>query len=297
MSYTTSVKEILCHKNSDPCCKRAELYGFLLFSGIFSKEKISFRSENSFVIKRYEDIFHSLNFVNYEKYERNNKTVNYFVEINEENTEDLIKKIGDVIVGPPLRIDYSAFDNDCCAAAFLRGVFIGGGFICSPEKSYHLEIRTGHQMLADDLIRFAVEYDIHLKSVLRNGIRILYIKTSEQIKDFLAYIGASTSVFDFVNAELEKSLNNNVNRVVNCEQANIEKSVNAAQKQIKAITRLKKKGYINMSPELVALAEARLLHPEMTLEQLGKELTPELSKSGVAHRMKKITDLTKKKGK
>lgn len=152
-------------------------------------------------------------------------------------------------------------------------------------------------MLADDLIRFAVEYDIHLKSVLRNGIRILYIKTSEQIKDFLAYIGASTSVFDFVNAELEKSLNNNVNRVVNCEQANIEKSVNAAQKQIKAITRLKKKGYINMSPELIALAEARLQHPEMTLEQLGKELTPELSKSGVAHRMKKITDLTKKKGK
>ena len=295
MSYTTSVKEILCHKNTDLCCKKAELYGFLLFSGTFSREKILFRSENIFIIKRYEDIFHTLDFYDYDKYERKNKTVSYFVEINEQHTDDLIKKIGDVIVGPPVRLDYSAFDNDCCAAAFLRGVFIGGGFICSPDKSYHLEIRTGHQMLADDLIRFVVEYDIHLKSVMRNGIRIQYIKTSEQIKDFLAYIGASTSVFDFVNAELEKSLNNNVNRVVNCEQANIEKSVNAAQKQIKAITKLKKKGYANMSPELIALAEARLQHPEMTLEQLGKEMDPELSKSGVAHRMKKITDLTKKR--
>lgn len=295
MSYTTSVKETLCHKNADLCCKKAELYGFLLFSGTFSREKILFRSENSFVIKRYEDIFNTLDFYEYEKYERRNKNVSYFVEIKEEHTDELIKKIGDVISLPPIRIDYSAFENDCCASAFLRGVFIGGGFICSPDKSYHLEIRTGHQMLADDLIRFGIEYNINLKTVMRNGIRILYIKTSDQIKDFLAYIGASTSVFDFINAELEKSLNNNVNRVVNCEQANIEKSVNAAQKQIKVITRLKKKGYVNMTPELIALAEARLQHPEMTLEQLGQEMEPKLSKSGVAHRMKKITDLTKKK--
>ncbi|MBQ4629152.1 MAG: DNA-binding protein WhiA [Clostridia bacterium] len=295
MSYTTSVKETLCHKSSDLCCKRAELYGFLLFSGTFSREKIIFRSDNSFVIKRYEDIFRSLDFDAYELTEKQNKTVSYFVEVSEENTDELIKKIGDVSVGPPLRIDYSAFENECCAAAFLRGVFIGGGFICSPDKSYHLEIRTGHQMLADDLIRFCEEYDIHLKSVMRNGIRILYIKTSEQIKDVLAYIGASTSVFDFVNAELEKSLKNNVNRVVNCEQANIEKSINASQNQIKIINKLKKKGYPNMSPDLIKLAEVRLENPEMTLEELGKQLDPVLSKSGVAHRMKKITDMTKKK--
>ncbi len=295
MSYTTSVKEALSRKNANLCCKKAELYGFLLFSGTFTKDKISFRSENEFVIKRYEDIFRHLKFDGYEVHKKNNKTASQTVEIGPEHTEELIRCIGDVSVGPPLRIDYSAIENDCCPQAFLRGVFIGGGFICSPEKSYHLEIRTGHHMLADDLIRFGIEYDIHFKNTVRNGIRVLYIKNSDQIKDFLAYIGASTSVFDFINAEFEKSLKNKVNRVVNCENANIEKSINAAQKQIKAINRLKKKGYVNVPADLVEIAELRLQHPEMNLEELGKLSDPVLSKSGVAHRMKKIIDLTKKR--
>ena len=177
----------------------------------------------------------------------------------------------------------------------MRGVFLGGGFISSPEKSNHLDIRTGHQMLADDLIRFGEEYGIHFKSVLRKGIRILYLKSSDRIRDFLAFIGASSSVFDFINAEFEKNLKNNVNRAVNCENANIEKSIAASQKQIKAINRLKKKGYINVSSELVALAETRLSYPDDTFEELGKKLSPALSKSGVAHRMKKLIELTKKR--
>lgn len=297
MSYTCTVKESLCRKNENMCCKRAELYGFLLFGGTFGEKKIQFRSENAFVIKRYEDIFSSLHFNGYEKQERNNKTTSYLIVIDEEHVGELIKKMGDISISSPVRIDYSAFENECCTAAFLRGVFIGGGFIGSPDKSYHLEIHTGHQLLADDLMRLTEEYGIRLKSVMRNGRRILYMKTSEQIQDFLAYIGASGSVFDFINAELEKSLKNNVNRVVNCEHANIEKSINAAQKQIKAINKLKKKGYPDMSDDLISLAEIRLFYPEMTLEELGKEMTPNLSKSGVAHRMKKIIDLTKKKGK
>lgn len=292
MSYTSSVKEALSRKNSNICCKKSELYGYMLFSGTFTREKILLRSENPFIIKRYEDILRHLDFNEYESYDRGTKS--HFLQIKTGHIEELIKCIGDVSVGPPLRIDYSAFENDCCTQAFLRGVFMGGGFICSPEKSYHLEIRTGHQMLADDLIRFGAEYDIRFKSTLRNGIRILYIKNSDQIKDFLAYIGASASVFDFINAEFEKNLKNNVNRVVNCENANIEKTINAAQKQIKAIKRLMKRGVANVPPDLIQLAELRLNHPEMNLEELGKQLTPALSKSGVAHRMRKIIELTKK---
>ncbi len=295
MSYTVEVKESLCRKNSNICCKKAELYGFLLFSGIFSHNLISFKSENDFIIKRYEDILRHLRFSDYIKTEKRNKNIIYNIEINSDNTDKLIAKIGDVSVNSPLRIDYSAFENDCCPAAFLRGVFLGGGFISSPEKSNHLEIRTGHQMLADDLIRFGEEYGIHFKSVLRKGIRILYLKSSDRIRDFLAFIGASTSVFDFINAEFEKNLKNNVNRAVNCENANIEKSIAASQKQIKAINRLKKKGYINVSSELVALAETRLSYPDDTFEELGKKLSPALSKSGVAHRMKKLIELTKKR--
>jgi DNA-binding protein WhiA len=295
MSYTVKVKESLCRKNTNLCCKKAELYGFLLFSGIFSGDRISFRSENECIIKRYEDFFRHLDFTDFKISEKQTKNINYYIDIYYPHTSDLITKIGDVSVGPPLRIDYSAFENDCCPSAFLRGVFIGGGFLCSPEKSYHLEIRTGHQMLADDLIRFAEEYDIHFKSVLRKGVRVLYLKNLDGIRDFLAYIGASSSVFDFINAEFEKSLKNNVNRAVNCENANIEKSISASQKQIKAINKLKKKEYLNVSSELVELAETRLAFPDLTLEELGKKMTPVLSKSGVAHRMKKLIDLTKKR--
>ncbi len=295
MSYTISVKESLCKKNSNICCKKAELYGFLLFSGVFNRNTISFKSENEFIIKRYEDIFRHLHFTDFKKTERRTKKISYIIQIDPEFTSSLISKIGDVNVGPPLRIDYSAFEDDCCSQAFLRGVFLGGGFICSPEKSYHLEIRTGHQMLADDLIRFGQEYDIHFKSVMRKGIRVLYLKSSDSIRDFLAYIGASSSVFDFINAEFEKNLKNNVNRAVNCENANIEKSIAAAQKQIKTIKKLKNKNYMNVSPELIALAETRLANPDANLEELGKKLSPPLSKSGVAHRMKKLTELIRKR--
>lgn len=295
MSYTISVKESLCKKNSNICCKKAELYGFLLFSGVFNRNTISFKSENEFIIKRYEDIFRHLHFTDFKKTERRTKKISYIIQIDPEFTSSLISKIGDVNVGPPLRIDYSAFEDDCCSQAFLRGVFLGGGFICSPEKSYHLEIRTGHQMLADDLIRFGEEYDIHFKSVMRKGIRVLYLKSSDSIRDFLAYIGASSSVFDFINAEFEKNLKNNVNRAVNCENANIEKSIAAAQKQIKTIKKLKNKNYMNVAPELIALAEARLANPDANLEELGKKLSPPLSKSGVAHRMKKLTELIRKR--
>lgn len=295
MSYTISVKESLCKKNSNICCKKAELYGFLLFSGVFNRNTISFKSENEFIIKRYEDIFRHLHFTDFKKTERRTKKISYIIQIDPEFTSSLISKIGDVNVGPPLRIDYSAFEDDCCSQAFLRGVFLGGGFICSPEKSYHLEIRTGHQMLADDLIRFGEEYDILFKSVMRKGIRVLYLKSSDSIRDFLAYIGASSSVFDFINAEFEKNLKNNVNRAVNCENANIEKSIAAAQKQIKTIKKLKNKNYMNVSPELIALAETRLANPDANLEELGKKLSPPLSKSGVAHRMKKLTELIRKR--
>ena len=295
MSYTTTVKESLCRKNSNICCKRAELYGFLLFSGVFSVNKILFKSEHDFIIKRYEDIFRHIGFSDYDKNERIKNTVVYSIIIDSDHTRDLIRKIGDVSAGPPLRIDYSAFENECCHQAFLRGVFIGAGFISAPEKSYNLEIRTPHQMLADDLIRFSEEFDINFKSIMRKGIRVLYIKNAESIRDFLAYIGASSSVFDFINVEFEKNLKNNVNRAVNCENANIEKAVLAAQKQIKAIKKLKNSNYLNVSPDLILLAETRLAHPEMTLEELGKQITPPLSKSGVAHRMKKLIDLTKKR--
>lgn len=296
MSYTIDVKESLCNKkNSNLCCKKAELYGFLLFAGVFNRNIISFKSENEFIIKRYEEIFHHLDFSDYKKTEKQTKKHIYLIQIDADFTSSLISKIGDVNVGPPMRIDYSAFEDDCCSQAFLRGVFLGGGFISSPEKTYHLEIRTGHQMLADDLIRFGEEYDIHFKSIMRKGIRVLYLKSSDGIRDFLAYIGASSSVFDFINAEFEKNLKNNVNRAVNCENANIEKSVAAAQKQIKVIKKLKAKNYMNVPPELIAVAEIRLANPDSNLEELGKKMNPPLSKSGVAHRMKKITELTRKR--
>ena len=177
------------------------------------------------------------------------------------------------------------------ARAFLRGCFISCGTVNDPSKAAHLELRftdrTEMELCRETMIMSG--FPPHVST--RREYLILYIKKSEFIVEFLTYLGAYKAVLDFENANVNKEVNRNVNRAVNCDIANIEKARAAGQKQIALIESLKASGKFFSLPDKVReLAELRLENPDATLEELGKMVTPALSKSGVAHRMRQLKE-------
>ena len=285
MSYSYKLKQDLIKKKQKPCCQKAELYGFLLFSPLFSKEKIKITCEHIDLLEHYQGLIQSLIGSIPEIYLKEN---NSKIKLEGEVAERLLKKIDDPIIDYPLKIDRAILINDCCISAFLRGVFISTGFISPPEKYYHAEIVTSHHSLADDLVLFLSEHNIKSKMSERKGNKVVYIKSAEAVKDFLALLGAMEQVFDYANTNILKDMRNNVNRIVNFESANIDKSVAAAEKQITEIEKLEKNGFEGLNEQLKEVAVLRKENSDLNLEQLGKLCNPPLSKSGISHRLKKI---------
>ncbi len=182
--------------------------------------------------------------------------------------------------------------NDCCRRAFLRGLFLSAGSMNDPEKSYHFEIvceNAGKAVQAEELIR---AYEIDAKTVERKGRYVVYVKEGTQIVDLLNIMGAYNALMKMENVRILKDMRNQVNRQVNCETANLNKTVQAANKQIEQIRRLMAAGRFAKLPDsLREIAEARLEHPDASLKELGELLNPPIGRSGVNHRLKKIGEL------
>ncbi len=294
-SYSYRIKQSLCAQDTQACCANAELYGFLLFCNTFRPDAIKIVTEHADIMQRYEKMIAGIiGKQNYTLTEAADGAKNFILRVQgTQNISRIVRYIGNYKITPPLRIDFSVTEKECCMKSFLRGVFIAGGFISQPGRAYHLEIRTPHILLAEDLVRYCSEFGINLRTITRSGKKIAYLKSGEPIKDFLTVIGATDFVFDFANVEIERELRNNINRAINCESANLDKNIAASMAQIKAINALMKKGALDENRQLLDLARARLDHPEMTLVQLGQAMEPPLTKSGVAHRMRKIMQLAK----
>ena len=169
---------------------------------------------------------------------------------------------------------------------------MGAGSCTSPEKNYHLEVIFGNEENANYIINLAKSYDIDFKIIKYKDKFMIYIKEAEQISLFLACIGANKAVLKLEDVRIFKEMKNNINRVVNCETANLSKTVNASVNQIEDIKFLKKiKKFEELSPEVKEIAYLRLEHPESSLKELGEMLTEPIGKSGVNHRLKKIKEL------
>jgi len=186
-------------------------------------------------------------------------------------------------------------EEDCCKASFLRGAFLAGGSVTDPGKGYHMEITTTHQSVAretDSLIREVMSFSP--KSASRSGGQVLYLKQSEQISDFLTYLGAPVAAMGIMEARLEKELNNKVNRRCNCDDANLSKVVEAAMEQIAAIRVLKEKGILeHLPPKLQQAAKAREENPEAALTELAGMMDPPITKPAMNNRMKRLIQLAK----
>ncbi len=204
----------------------------------------------------------------------------------------LLNELGYSTSETTFRILTTNIENfDCCFGAFLRGAFISCGIITDPKKEYHLEFDVAHKNKSIDLCELFKKFSAVPKESDRNGMKIVYFKDSSHIEDILTVIGAQTAVMELIGEKIFKDVRNNVNRKVNCDNANIKKTFNAAAKQIEAIMKLKDSGKFDDLPsDLKEIATLRLENPEMTLSELGANLSTPLTRSGVNHRLKKIIE-------
>ena len=182
--------------------------------------------------------------------------------------------------------------QSCCKRAFIRGAFLASGSISDPEKGYHFEIVTQDERKATHLQEIICSFQIDAKIVLRKKSYVVYVKEGAQIVDMLAIMEANVALMNLENIRILKEMRNSVNRKVNCETANINKTVNAAVKQIEDIRLIEqKKGFHNLNEGLAEIAELRLQYPEATLKELGMMLNPQVGKSGVNHRLRKLSEI------
>lgn len=287
MSFASDVKNEICRADiTEVCCARAELTGLVCFGASLKNGEIRLRTENEAVAQRFYNLIKFL----------------YNIKIDISSTEsgiynavftgnEVLKVIRDMrLVGVPIHIDREIIRNECCKSAFLRGIFLGGGSMIDPVKSYHVELVSNHYSIEKDLRPLFEYFELYPKMINRNGNFVFYIKESQQIENLLAAIGAHIKMMEFVNVVIERDIKNSTNRRVNFEIANDTKVYEAALRQQNAIKKIiLEHGWQSMSPELAEVAKLRLNNVYMPLSEIASKLG--ISKSGVNHRMRKILSL------
>ena len=299
MSFSYEVKKELCRiKRISGEAKRAELYGMLLFGKSFNENSILLQTENGEVAKLFISLLAELHRIvpaTKEILSANKKTVVYKVHVvSPADRKKLLEeyrqtdKLG-------LRIHPEMLTDDSTISSFFRGAYLSCGTVTDPGKSYHLEFSVPYLMLSEALLTALNEVGFPFKSTARKDSYVVYIKESENIEDLLTYMGAQKASLEMMNVKIYKDLRNKANRVTNCETANIEKTVNAAWMQIEEIEYIKNTRGIGYLPdELKELALLRIENPELSLRELGAALSSPLSRSGVNHRLKRISEIAEK---
>lgn len=292
MSFSGEVKEELAKLENDARhCQIAELAAILVYSGAAGARGIEIPSDTPLVASRCQLLLHKLQL-------DSELEISGAQEQNrlrlDKNDSSVIKKVfqvikyreGDNLVNPLV------IKSLCCKRACLRGAFLSIGSMSNPEKGYHLEFVCSDTQQAGQLVDTLLCYEIHAKVVARKKYQVVYIKESEEIVELLNVIGAHISLMNLENLRILKDMRNSINRQVNCETANITKTANAAAKQIGDIQYIREHyGFDNLADNLRQVARLRLEYPDATLKELGEYLTPRVGKSGVNHRLRKLSEL------
>lgn len=300
MTFAFNVKNELCSADiENDCCKKAFLYGSLLYGRLFSWNGFVIQSEHDGVIKCIKVLLLQIYGIKSKirKITRTDGHSTVSLTVNDSlDAERLFESFGHSGKNVSRRINRANIENECCASAFLKGVFLICGSVVDPVKDYHFEFVSPHIKLGQDLADFLVELGFEPKTIVRKGNFVVYFKDSEQIEDILTLMGAVRSSLELMNVKVYKDLRNKVNRVTNCETANIGKTVDAATLQIEAIKRIiAAKGYDYIPEELREVAKIRLDNPDSSLRELAK--IAKISRSGVNHRLRRIIEISEKLGK
>lgn len=295
MSFSSEVKnEILSTEDMDECCLHAFAYGIMLFSRAFSYYDMYLMTEHSGVAEKYCELMVKVCGVNPNFIKSD--AGKYKIEIpNKEDRLKVLKTFGYDKKNGASRINWGNFADECCKVAFLKGAFLTCGTVNDPNKNYHLEFVVPYMNLSKDLNLFISDYpDLNVipKSITRNSNYVIYFKDSESIEDLLTIMGAFNSSLEIMGVKMYKDVRNNVNRKLNFENANLDKTISAASKQTNAILHIRNTvGLSYLSDDLRELAELRIENPDMSLRELGNSLTNPISRSGVNHRLQKLCEI------
>ena len=306
MSFSSEVKEELSKECNSPrhCCI-AETAAIISMCGkvIFDEKdhvRIEIHTENVTVARKYFTLLKKTYNINTDISIRHSSSLNknrsYVLSVNDDETARkilmtcrLMKPFG------VIEEDFSISDSliiqrECCKRAFIRGAFLAAGSVSDPVKTYHFEIVCLSEAKAKQLQMIMETFNINARVIKRRKYFVVYVKDSSQVVDLLNIMGAYNALMDMENVRIVKDMRNNVNRKVNCETANINKTVSAAVKQIKDIRFIQMSSAFDELPEsLQEMAELRVRYPEATLAELGQLLDTPVGKSGVNHRLKKIS--------
>lgn len=306
MSFAAHTKKELTMMEGDDCCSKAELSALIRMNGSLQfgagRLVLDVTTENAAIARRIYTLIKRLFQIHAEllvrKKMRLKKNNVYIVRIPNKANE-ILQDLGimDQSLSFVSGIAPEIVKKSCCRAAYLRGAFLAGGSVNHPEaSSYHLEIFTSYQDFCEALTKIANRYKLNAKCIERKKGYVLYIKEGEKITEFLSLIGAHQALLYFEDVRIVKDMRNSVNRLHNCEIANINKTVNAATRQMENIQLIDQEmGLENLPKRLREVAELRVAHPDINLKELG-EMVPSgvVSKSGINHRLRKINEIADK---
>lgn len=303
MSFSLEIKRELSRiEETNDCCKKSELAG-LIRAGISlrpyqGKPRLLFITENASLSRhlysRVKELYKNSPDVFILKTRRFRTHTVYqleFTRLMGDEILDILSEMGIILQRDGEKLEYYAIsiDNRCCKRAYLRGCFLATGSISDPDRSYHLEITFPNNLLANEYINYLKDFGVESRQIVRKGHYLVYLKEGQEIVDYLNVIGAHAALMKLENIRIVKDMRNQVNRMVNCETANLEKTVNASLRQVENIKFISDTRGLESLPEgLREIAGLRLDNPDVSLLELGQMLNPTLSKSGVNHRLKKI---------
>ena len=306
LSFASDIKKELTNLSIDSeCCAKAELSAIIRMNGSisFTNKRIvaDVLTENAAIARRIYSLIKKLYDAEVEIFVRKKmrlKKNNIYIVRLIERVKDILADLK--IVGEEYRFNNEIAPElileSCCQRAYLRGAFLAGGSVNNPEtSSYHLEISTLYQEHGEALINLLEQFELNGKLLERKKGFIVYMKEAEKISDFLNIIGAHNALLRFEDVRIVRDMRNSVNRLVNCETANLNKTIGAAIRQVENIKFIDKTIGIDALPEkLQEIAKLRLEYQDVTLKELGEMVSGGISKSGINHRLRKIDEIANK---
>lgn len=297
MSFSAEVKQELCRQPlSRRCCAQAEAYGVLLYCHTFHSREVRVITESPHFKARLPALFQKAFNLDFDATLRTGSGKGVFLIRDRGKLRVIFDTYGQELdAAPSIHINFAAAEEDCCRLSLFRGAFLAGGSVTDPKKGYHLEMSTAHYHVGREMPVLLREAGFEAKEVQRKSNYVAYFKHSNHIEDFLTAIGAPVSAMEVMTSKLERNIRGSVNRRVNCDNANLDKTVAAAQRQCDAIRRLEQAGRLGeLSEELRETARLRLESPELTLTQLAERFQPPIGRSALNHRLRKLVELSEK---
>ncbi len=296
MSFSSHTKGELCrsvpHRR---CCAQGEAYGVLLYCNQYDSRGIRIVTECEEFATHLPALFRKAFKLDFDGLPSGNGGKFIFTIEQGDKLAIIHNTFGyDPIQHLAHHINFGVLEDDHCRSAFFRGAFLAGGSVTDPEKRYHLELATSHFNVSREMNTLLLEAGFSPKEITRKGNYLTYFKQSEAIEDFLTALGAPLAAMELMNAKAEKDLRGSINRRVNCDAANLDKAVEAAQEHLEAIRILEQRDMLQDLPDkLKEAVDLRAAYPELTLAQLAELCNPPITKSSLNYRLRKLITLSK----